>query len=113
MTHDGESATAKLPQPEQIGVTLRTDIVDEGVMIGLHVTGDLNPDSLGMTVMHEGVVERFLQPSQKESAFLIKDSELGTGVNQLTVFDSQGRVLADRLFFIFECQWSQRELYSL
>ena len=110
VTHDGESATAKLPQPEQIGVTLRTDIVDEGVMIGLHVTGDLNPDSLGMTVMHEGVVERFLQPSQKESAFLIKDSELGTGVNQLTVFDSQGRVWADRLFFITKMDMMQPTL---
>ena len=100
VTPEGNTATAKLPPPERNGVALQVSVVEGKVKIGLHVAGNLNPDSLGMTVMHEGVTERFMRPSSAESTFQIEESELSTGVNQVTVFDSQGRVWADRLFFV-------------
>ena len=100
VSKEGKKAIAEIFQPNKMGVAIRVDIADGKFRIGLHMTGNLNPDSLGMTVMHEGVVEKFFQPSQKESVFYIEESDLNVGVNQVTVFDSQGRIWADRLFFV-------------
>lgn len=81
------------------------DIGDEGV--ALHVgrndtlwTFDIHSSlqrTLGFVVMHEGVTQRF-QPVGNER-ITIQNDELPVGINQVTIFDEDGRVWADRLFF--------------
>ena len=66
-----------------------------------------------MTIMHEGVTSRFAQiknetlgddrrrlRTEREQEFKIKNEELKEGINQVTIFDEEGRVWADRLFFV-------------
>ncbi len=48
------------------------------------------------TLEHKGI----LQKAQEEYTVAIPLDSLPTGVNQLTVFDAEGRIYADRLFFV-------------
>ena len=50
--------------------------------------------------MHQGVLEHFQPLESSETQLQLPDSILAAGVNQLTVFDDQGHVYADRLFFV-------------
>lgn len=101
-TKDGKEVKAKLPKPEHQGVALKVDVLDNDstVAITIHTTPDLAADSLGLTIMREGVMEKFIPFSGSVQEFAIPIEELRTGVNQATVFDAQGRVWADRLFFV-------------
>ena len=98
---DGKTAKAKLPKAEQTGVSLRL----EGTNVKLYNTPDLPADSLALSLMHEGRFvdwRKFVELEGEGSGRLyrIADSLLiEAGVYQLTVFDTQGRVFADRLFF--------------
>ena len=127
VTKDGKTAKAKLPKPEQTGVSLscyrqpptispegestKPQVSPRGVLEGavfsfrLHPSPDLPADSLALSLMHEGRLvdwRRFTELVEEGNGRLysISDSLLAeAGVYQLTVFDTQGRVFADRLFF--------------
>ena len=99
MTSDGQTVKAKLPKPEERGVAL--SIVPDGKELKIQALASDSAlaSTLGMTIMHEGRVEEFL---------VFKDSTLTlgfvpviypAGVHQVTVFDAEGHVWADRLFF--------------
>ena len=95
-TKDGKTVSAKLPKPEENGVALSVERDGDDWVISTHLAG-LSPDSLAMTIMHEGKVEEF---SALSSKFKVQGSRLPAGIHQVTVFDTQGRVYADRLFFV-------------
>lgn len=105
VSKDGKQAKAKLPKPQPTGVSLKVEQTDSGWVAHIAHTADLHDDSLGVSLMREGksVTHSLLQPSTKGRGFksFPLGEELGeaSGVYQLTVFDSQGRVFADRLFF--------------
>ena len=105
VSKDGKQAKAKLPKPQPTGVSLKVEQTDSGWVAHIAHTADLPADSLGVSLMREGksVTHSLLQPSTKGRGFksFPLGEELGeaSGVYQLTVFDSQGRVFADRLFF--------------
>ena len=105
-TKDGKKVSAKLPKPEERGVAL--SVMQEGdewvVSAG---TVNLDSDSLAVMVTSEGNVEKAyeLKPS-----YGIHDSELEAGIHQVTVFDTQGRVWADRLFFVTKPELSKPTL---
>ncbi len=88
--------TIKDVQPN--GVSLQVRHTSEGIIADIHVCGVTGQQSLGVTVMHEGVLEFFQALESLDSNLLLPD--LAAGVNQITVFDDQGRVYADRLFFV-------------
>ena len=99
-TEDGQTVKARLPKPEERGVALQVRQEGDSTRIVLHLAG-LSPDSLGMTIMHEGRVSLFqLLAKEMTSECVVQNAELECGVNQVTVFDSEGRVWADRLFFV-------------
>ena len=104
VTKDGKTAKAKLPEAEQTGVSLSCSPLGEGLGVRLSAA-DLPADSLGVSLMHEGKLvdwRKFTELEEEGNGRLysIKDSLLiEAGVYQLTVFDTQGRVFADRLFF--------------
>lgn len=106
-TKEGRKLSASLPTPEKEGVALRMAQSDEAWTITLTLSQGLNPKDIGMTVMHQGVVEKVSGIDAQntgggnalQAVFDIDKSELKEGVNQITVFDVEGRILADRLFF--------------
>ena len=73
--------------PDSCLITLRKQSLPQG-------------NALGMTIMHEGNALYFTSLEQDETCLAIPLSKLATGVNQVTIFDSDGRVWADRLFFV-------------
>ncbi len=99
-TKNGETAQAKLPKPEKCGVALSVQHKGDGWLIQALPTDTLKTDSLALTVMHEGVLKEFHPLSEIEYGLRINNNELPVGVNQVTVFDTKGRVYADRIFFV-------------
>ena len=97
---DGRTATAKLPPAETDGVMLKVELQDEVWNVSTQAAGTAANTPLGVTVMHEGVLERFETMNEASSSFTISRSSLPSGVHQVTVFDVNGRVWADRLFFV-------------
>ena len=94
---DGQRVSVKLPKPEEKGVAVQVKQLGDSIIIISNVVG-IAPESLAMTVMHEGKVEEF-EPIHN-SEFTIHNTKLEAGIHQVTVFDTQGQVWADRLFFV-------------
>ena len=112
VSKDGKQAKAKLPKPEPTGVSLKVEQTDSGWVAHIRHTADLQDDSLGVSLMCEGkMVSPLPAPPLGEchnpaGLPLISTPPKGergggwpSGVYQLTVFDTKGRVFADRLFF--------------
>ena len=100
ITKDGEKVKAKLPEIKEEGAALQVEQKGGTVEIGIRLSASMQPDSMAMTVMHEGKVKAFFTMDGKEKTFRIDSEALQAGVHQATVFDTQGRVYADRLFFV-------------
>ena len=104
VTQDGQKVKGTLGKPDADGVSTRLKQQANGWMAEMSVAGNLPADSLAITLMHEGRVEDFrtlVSLPQKDGSWTWSlDKALKSGVHQITVFDTQGRVLADRLFFV-------------
>ena len=92
----GKTVTAKLPKPEEQGVAVQISQEGDSAIVTMNLAG-LDPDSLALTVMREGMLEDYKVLSE---GLCMKIGGLKPGVHQATVFDTQGRVYADRLFFV-------------
>ena len=89
----------RLPEVEETGCALAVVQTDTVVTVTLQVQSVTQP--LALHVMCQGV-SHFYQPldtTARQTVAIPLDS-LPTGVNQLTVFDGEGRIYADRLFFV-------------
>ena len=95
----GRSVEAPLPKVETDGVALRLQRSAEGWTAAMAAHGAAVSEPLGATVMHEGTLE-FFSPVTAGTPLAIPMDSLRMGVNQLTVFDANGCVWADRLFFV-------------
>ncbi|MBQ7181994.1 MAG: hypothetical protein IJR87_12000 [Bacteroidaceae bacterium] len=106
---DGQKVSARLPKPEEVGVALSVRQQGEEWTIDVQTTGGLSPDSMALSVMHEGRLEEFRLLRHSPFKLYSQNSSagkagapgvrIGPGIHQVTVFDSRGRVWADRLFF--------------
>ena len=96
---DGRTATATLPV-ESDGVALSVERKGDAWEIQVHAAGAAAAKPLGLTIMHEGKTVLF-EPVHS-SFFTLHSSldSLSSGIHQVTVFDANGRVWADRLFFV-------------
>jgi len=105
VARDGQTVKTKLPTAEQTGISLRLEQDTDQWFSHICSTEDLTADNMALSLMHEGrlVDARMLLELADEGKgyrYNINDSLLTeAGVYQLTVFDAQGRVYADRLFF--------------
>ena len=105
VSKDGKQAKAILPKPEPTGVSLKVEQTDSGWVARITHTADLPANSLGVSLMKEG--KSLPLPLQRRGETFDSFSlsfgegwgEAISGIYQLTVFDSQGRIFADRLFF--------------
>ncbi len=98
---DGRTAKAKLPKAETDGVALTVERRDDEWVINAQAQGQAAQQPLGMTIMHEGLVDSFATHTGVESwNIVLKRENLESGIHQVTVFDVAGRIWADRLFFV-------------
>ena len=101
---DGKSAEAEIQKAEADGVALRVERQGEEWLLSVAAQGIAAQKPLGMTIMHEGRVSRFQELDGNSPAQIHYNPGEGqggeSGVYQATVFDADGRVWADRLFFV-------------
>lgn len=97
---DNHRHSFKLPATEDEGCVLKLDTRDE-IDATFRISSSLCGQTWGYMLMHSGNVvqcDTMLTAPQIELQF--ERESLPAGVSQLTVFDSQGRIWAERLFFI-------------
>ena len=102
-TPDGRTAKSEVKRVATDGVALSVERTADEWVVNIQPRGVAAQQALGLTLMHEGRVERF-EPldamTDGEATLRYRIDQLPAGVNQATVFDAQGRVWADRLFFV-------------
>ncbi|MBR0272876.1 MAG: hypothetical protein IJQ59_02140 [Bacteroidaceae bacterium] len=114
---EGRTAKAKLPKAEADGVALCVERQGNEWNIQIQVTGEVAAKPLGLTIMHEGRTQLFQALHEGPSTQILytplleREGQGGeSGVNQLTVFDTAGRIYADRLFFVTRPELTQPTL---
>ena len=102
-TYEGKKYKFRLPEPSDKGYTLMADNLRPGQLRG-RLTGYAGcPDELlGVMLICRGSVAYFdtLSIRGGTAGFAIPKEKLPTGVHQLTLFNAQGRIFAQRQLFI-------------
>ena len=97
----GSVQTFALPKAEKEGCALFLNCVNDEIEACVQVSDSLCGALLGYVLMHDGNVYRCDTMCASPLVQIeMQRKDLPEGVNQLTVFDSDGRVWAERLFFI-------------
>lgn len=98
---NGKRHSFALPDADEEGCTLRLDAINEDLSAQISASATLRGSLLGYTLMHNGnVVTADTMQAHNAIELAFDRQSMRPGVNQLTVFDSNGRILAERLFFI-------------
>lgn len=100
VSKEGARVTVNLPHADTTGVALRLSFTEKELQIRAIVSEDLCPDSLAMVVMCEGRTEEFATLTGSVSVMSFPTSSYAPGVHDVVIFDKQGRIYADRLFFV-------------
>lgn len=96
-TWHGKDYTFDLPKAEDTGATLRL----EGGKATFQVKGLADGTPLGVSILCRGTLQAFEELTPTGGKFTMALPEtLPTGVNDITLFTADGRILADRLFFV-------------
>lgn len=95
-TWRGKDYSFNLPKAETSGVSLRLEngkatIAARNLPMG---------KEYGLSVLCRGVLKHFSAIDLGSGTATVELPDLPTGVNELTLFDSDGQILADRLFFV-------------
>lgn len=101
---DGRKHHIDLPVIENEGISLTVDNISnpDSINISISRTDRFPTVVVGASVTCRGVLYNraiFDLSENKTASYIIPHSKLPTGVIQLTLFDSEGNVVADRLFF--------------
>ena len=90
-----------LPEAKKEGCTLHVDAVSEQMLATLQCTDGICGSMLGYVLMHNGNIHRCDTLTASPLIEIELDRQaMPEGVNQMTVFDSRGAIMAERLFFI-------------
>ena len=91
----------ELPQAKSEGCVLSVDAVNENMLATLQCTEGVCGNLLGYVLMHNGNIYRCDTLTASPLMEIELDRQaMPEGVNQMTVFDSRGAIMAERLFFI-------------
>lgn len=92
-----------LPEAKKDGVVMNLDMMGEiDIKATLHSTSGMQGNMLGYALMYNGtVIECDTMTAKEQMELTFNRFVLPEGVNQLTIFDSQGQIRAERLFFIY------------
>ena len=90
-----------LPVAKEEGCALHVDAVNENMLATLQCTDGICGSMLGYVLMHNGNIHRCDTLTASPLIEIELDRQaMPEGVNQMTVFDSRGAIMAERLFFI-------------
>lgn len=90
-----------LPDAVPDGVAMQIEQDDDELKIALQTAGLVQQKKLGVTVLSHGIMQEFKElgsGSRLEQKF--KTNHYPSGVIQITVFDAEGNIYADRLAFV-------------
>ncbi len=91
----------ELPQAKKEGCTLSVDAVSEQMLATLQCSDGICGSMLGYVLMHNGNIYRCDTLTASPLMEIELDRQaMPEGVNQMTVFDSRGAIMAERLFFL-------------
>ena len=91
----------ELPQAKKEGCTLSVDAVSEQMLATFQCSDGICGSMLGYVIMHNGNIYRCDTLTASPLMEIELDRQaMPEGVNQMTVFDSRGAIMAERLFFI-------------
>ncbi len=96
---ESDAVDVELPEASKYGVSLRVSQNTDSCFMDVSATGAEVPDSLGLSVKHNGNLLAYRPVTDRSTTISCPNGILECGVNQVTVFDGNGRVWADRLFF--------------
>ena len=99
----------KLPEVEKEGYALHVERKDSVLRMIIQGTTE-SKEELGIQIQCNGVSKAFrkLSPADmRKDTVDIFWASLPTGVNQITVFNGEGRIYADRLFFVNHHDYDQ------
>lgn len=100
---DSKSERYAMPEAKDNGTVLTLDMLGEiDIEATLHNSPGMEGHLLAYALMHNGtVIECDTMTARPEHHFTFNRFIQPEGVNQLTIFDSSGQILAERLFFIY------------
>lgn len=111
---NGKVQIHDMPQTKAEGVTLMLDAVNDDMLVSLQCSDGICGHVIGFVAMNNGCITYC--DTVKAGPLVeveLNRSTMSEGVNQFTVFDEDGRILADRLFFICpQSQPSEKILFS-
>ena len=111
---DKHNRTFNLPETQSQGVMLAVDALErDSVRIAIAATGSLLHKAMGMSITCRGKLLQFNAYSLSNRPTrlpAIAKERLSPGVNQVTLFDADGRVYAERLFFVHDTAVVGRKL---
>jgi hypothetical protein len=98
----GKMKDYQLPEAKTDGCVMRLNMMDDDeITVGITASQGIQGKLLGYVMMHNGTILAAdtitAQPSMEKR---FDRMSLPGGVNQFTLFDSKGQILAERLFFI-------------
>lgn len=95
---DGDGNSQKVPLPPLLaeGVALNVEVTADSLLLSV---SSVLPQSLALTVMNSGVVRHREVLREKQTDIALPLDSLPQGVLDVTVFDGDGRIWADRLVF--------------
>jgi len=103
-TFDWEGNTSdqeELPEVIEDGVAIQAEVTNSTIHIALEARGKAATEELGLTASCHGMLKDFQQLGIHSSTTADIDlAKLPTGVIQLSVFNAEGRLYADRLIFV-------------
>jgi len=101
-TSDGKKQKFALPEAQQEGMTLKLNTLrDDYVSAKLAAPRSMHNHLLGYTLMNQGrILACDTVTCRKTIELKFERTGLPAGVNQLTIFDADGHIQAERLFFI-------------
>lgn len=100
----GRDRDFTLPIADKEGCALRVNTLSNyDVIAELDATKNLQGQLVGMVITHNGTVMDCdtVTLSKATITHFFKKSKLADGVNQLTIINTEGQILADRMIFIY------------
>lgn len=101
--YEGYDYEFRLPDAEASGCALQLAQTPTHLDVKIQASGLPQNTKLGLHILQSGLLRKdtvLFAPNEQNTQIRIPTSDLPTGVNQLTLFDSSGRIYADRLFFV-------------
>ena len=95
-TYKGKNYDFSLPKAEKQGVSIQL----KDSVLSVFQKGVPQDKEYAVSVLCRGVLRHFERIPQGATSVQLPWSTLPTGVNDVTVFNSDGQILADRLFFV-------------